>query len=91
MLDVIIIEPIEESKWIIPMVVQYNKTNGEVCIYIDLTNLNDAIRHNPFRQHLEMKYWRVSRDKKYILLLMGSLVTIRSELKRKIDTRQPLR
>ena len=47
MLDAGIIEPVEESKWISPMVVQDNKT-GEVRICVDLRKLNDACMHNPF-------------------------------------------
>ena len=47
MLDNAIIEPMEESKWISPMVVQDNKT-GEVRICVDLRKLNDACMHNPF-------------------------------------------
>ena len=30
------------------MVVQDNKTTGEVCIYVDLRKLNDACLHDPF-------------------------------------------
>lgn len=30
------------------MVVQENKQNGEICICIDLRNLNDACVHDPF-------------------------------------------
>ena len=47
MLDVGIIEPIEESEWISPMVVQDKKTGG-ICICIDLRKLNDACVHDPF-------------------------------------------
>ena len=46
MLDVGIIEPVEESEWISPMVVQDKKT-GEFQIYIDLIKLNDACMHDP--------------------------------------------
>jgi hypothetical protein len=42
-----IIEPIEESEWIIPMVVQDKKTR-EIKIYLDLMKLNDACLHDPF-------------------------------------------
>ena len=41
MLDVGIIEPVEESEWISPMVVQ-DKKIGEVWICVDLRKLNDA-------------------------------------------------
>ena len=47
MLDAEIIDPVEESEWIIPMVVQDKKT-GEVWIYVDLRKLNDACMHDPF-------------------------------------------
>ena len=47
MLDTGIINPIEESVWISPMVVQ-DKMNGEVRICVDLTKLNDACMHDPF-------------------------------------------
>jgi hypothetical protein len=47
MLEAGIIEPVEESEWIIPMVVQDKKT-GEIRICIDLRKLNDACLHDPF-------------------------------------------
>ena len=47
MLDAGIIEPVEESEWISPMVVQDKKT-GEVSIYVDLRKLNDVFLHDPF-------------------------------------------
>jgi len=43
-----IIEPVEESDWVSPMVVQEKKQKGEICIYIDLRKLNDACVNNPF-------------------------------------------
>jgi hypothetical protein len=42
-----IIEPIKESEWMNPMVVQDNKT-GEIRISIDLRKLNDSFLHGPF-------------------------------------------
>jgi hypothetical protein len=42
-----IIEPIEESEWIIPMVV-HDKKSGEIRICVDLRKLNDACLHDPF-------------------------------------------
>ena len=48
MLEAGIIEPIEESEWIIPMVVQ-DKKKGGVRICVDLRKLNDACMHDPFR------------------------------------------
>jgi hypothetical protein len=47
MLEVGIIEPIEESEWISPMVVQYKKT-GEIIFFVDLRKLNDSCLHEPF-------------------------------------------
>jgi hypothetical protein len=47
MLKAGIIEPIEESEWISPMVVQDKKT-GEIGICVDLRNLNDVCLHDPF-------------------------------------------
>ena len=47
MLNVGIIEPVEESKWISPMVVQDKKT-GEIHICVNLRKLNDACVHDPF-------------------------------------------
>jgi hypothetical protein len=47
MLEAGIIEPVKESKWISPMVVQ-DKKIGEIRICIDLKKLNDACLHDPF-------------------------------------------
>jgi hypothetical protein len=47
MLEAGIIEPVEESKWIIPMVVQ-DKNTGDIRIYVDLRKLIDAYFHDPF-------------------------------------------
>ena len=46
-LDVGIIEPVEESEWIIPMVIK-DKKIGELCIYADPRKLNDAFLHDHF-------------------------------------------
>ena len=43
-----IIEPVEESEWVSPMVVQDKKTKGEIRICVDLKKLNDASIHDPF-------------------------------------------
>jgi len=48
MLEAGIIEPIEESEWISPMVIQENNTAGEINICVDLRKLNDACLHDPF-------------------------------------------
>jgi hypothetical protein len=47
MLEAGIIESVEESEWIKPMVAQ-NKKTGEIMIYVDLKMLNDAFLHDPF-------------------------------------------
>ena len=47
MLDARIIELVEESEWISPMVVQDKKT-GEVHISVNLQRLNDVYMHDPF-------------------------------------------
>jgi hypothetical protein len=46
MLEAIIIELVEESEWIIPMVVQENKQGG-IRICVDLRKLNDDFLHDP--------------------------------------------
>ena len=43
-----IIEPMEESEWVSPMVVQEKKTKGDIRICVDLRKLNDASLHDPF-------------------------------------------
>lgn len=48
MLEARIIEPIEESDWVSPMVVQEKKTRGKIWICVDLRKLNDACFHDPF-------------------------------------------
>ena len=48
MLTTGIIEPVEESEWVSPMVVQEKKTKGEIRIYVNLRKLNDAYLHDPF-------------------------------------------
>jgi hypothetical protein len=47
MLEAGIIEPVVESEWISPMVVQDKKTRG-IRICVDLRKLNDACLHDPF-------------------------------------------
>jgi hypothetical protein len=47
MLKVGIIELVEESEWISPMVVQ-GKKQGGIQICVDLRNFNDACLHDPF-------------------------------------------
>jgi hypothetical protein len=47
MLEAGIIEPVEESEWISPMVVQEKKQGG-IRICVNLRNLNDACLHDPF-------------------------------------------
>jgi hypothetical protein len=47
MLEVGVIEPVEESKWISPMVVQEKKQGG-ITICVDLRKFNDDFLHDPF-------------------------------------------
>ena len=47
MLEVDVMELVEESEWISPMVVQDKKQLG-IRICIDLRKLNDACLHDPF-------------------------------------------
>jgi hypothetical protein len=47
LLEVGVIEPVEESEWISPMVVQENNKGG-IRICVDLRKLNDACLHDPF-------------------------------------------
>jgi hypothetical protein len=47
MLEVGIIEPVEESEWVSPMVVQENKQGGiRICVYT--RKLNDVCLHDSF-------------------------------------------
>jgi hypothetical protein len=47
MLEVGMIEPMEESEWISPMVVQDKKIE-EIKICVDLRKTNDVCLHDPF-------------------------------------------
>jgi hypothetical protein len=47
MLEAGIIELVEESEWISPMVV-HDKKSGKNRICVDLRKLNDACLHDPF-------------------------------------------
>jgi hypothetical protein len=50
MLEVGIIEPVEESEWISPMVFQEKKQGGiRICAY--LRKWNDSFLHDPFPTH----------------------------------------
>ena len=51
-MEVGIIELVEESEWIIPMVVQGNKKGG-IRICVDIRKLNDAFLHDPFPTHFK--------------------------------------
>jgi hypothetical protein len=47
MLEAGVIKPMEESKWMSPMVMRENKQGGiMICVY--LRKLNDAFLHDPF-------------------------------------------
>lgn len=48
MLEAGIIEPVEVSNWVSPMVVKEKKEHDEIQIHMDLRKLNDACIHDPF-------------------------------------------
>ena len=48
MLEAGIIEPVEESEWISPIVIQDKKVTSEFRNCVDLRKLNDAYLHDPF-------------------------------------------
>ena len=48
MLEAGIIELVEESEWINPIVIQDKKATGEVRICVDLRKLNNSCLHDPF-------------------------------------------
>ena len=48
MLVVGIIEPVKESNWVSPMVVQEKKKQGEIRICVDLRKINYACVNDPF-------------------------------------------
>jgi len=48
MLVASIIEPVDESDWVSPMVVQKEKHKDVIRIFVDLRKLNDACVHDPF-------------------------------------------
>ena len=48
MLEGGLIEPVEESQWISPVVVQEKETSREVRICADLRKSNDSCLHDPF-------------------------------------------
>ena len=48
MLAIGIIEPVEESDWVSPMVVQEKKQKDGIRICVDLRKLNDVCVHDPF-------------------------------------------
>jgi hypothetical protein len=50
MFEVSIIELVEESEWISPMIVQKKKQGGKI-ICVDLRKLNDAFLHDPSPTH----------------------------------------
>ena len=90
MLAVGIIEPVAESEWVSPMVVQEKKTKGEIQICVDLRKLNDACLHDPFPTPFIDEVLDNVGVKKCTLLLMDFQVTIRPELLQRIDIRQLL-
>ena len=77
MLDTGIIEHVEESEWIIPMVIQDKKTIGEVRICVDLRKLNDACLHDPFPTPFTDEVLEELEGNKCIHSLMDSMAIIK--------------
>lgn len=87
MLAVGIIEPVEESNWVSPMVVQEKKQKDEIRICVDLKKLNDACVHDPFpTAFMDEVLDNVGGEEAY---LMGSLGTTKPKSHRRIRARQP--
>ena len=85
-----IIEPIEESEWVSPMVVQAKKTKGEIRICVDLRKLTMLLYMIPSPHHLQMKYWIMQEDRKSTPLQMASQVITRSRSMKKTGIKPPL-
>ena len=89
MLDVGINEPVEESEWISPMVVQ-DKKIGEVRICVDLRKLSDAFMHDPFSTLFTDEVLEgVGSQEIYSFTDGFSIITI-SRSRKRIDTKLPL-
>jgi len=85
MLAVGIIEPVEESDWVSPMVVEEKKQKDEIRIC--LRKLNDACVHDPSQLCSLMRYWIMYVARKRTPSLMGSLGTNRSKSHLRIEVR----
>ena len=88
MLTAGIIEPVEESEWVSPMVVQEKKTKGEIRICVDLRKLNDAFLHDPFPTPFTDEVLDNVRGQEVYSFTDGFSFTIKLELLQKIDIRQ---
>ena len=86
-----IIEPMEESDWVSPMVVQEKKHKDEIGICVDLKILNVLVCMIHSQLCSRMKYWTMWEVKKHILSLMDSHGTTRSKSHQRIGARQPSR
>jgi hypothetical protein len=67
MLEVGIIEPITESKWISLMVV-HDKKKGGIIICVDLRKLNDAFLHDMFPTWFTDEFFGECRRKISLLI-----------------------
>ena len=90
MLEAGIIEPVEESEWISPIVIQDKKETSGVMICVDLRKLNNPAYMIHSQHHLQMKSWRASVDKKCTHSQTDYRATMKSELRKRTATRQPL-
>jgi len=84
-----IIEPVEESDSICPMVVQEKKIKGKIWIFLDLRKLNDACVHDPFPMPFTDEASKMLVVKKCTLLQKDSQDITRSKSHQKIESRLP--
>ena len=84
-----IIEPVEESEWIISMVVQ-DKKKYEFQICVDLRNLNDACLHDPFPTPFTDEVLEGVGGHEVYSFRMDFLAIIISRSQKRIDIRQRL-
>jgi hypothetical protein len=89
MLEARIIEPVEESEWISPMVVQ-DKKIGEIRIFVDIRKLNDACLHDPFPTPFTGEVLDNVGGQEVYSFTDGFQDTIRSRLPRRIAIRPRL-
>ena len=85
-----IIEPVEESEWVSPMVVKEKKTKGDIRICVDLRKLNDASLHDPFLTPFTDEVLDNVGGQEVYSFTDGFQAITRSESTQKIDIRPRL-